>query len=74
MLQHPALNWLTARPLLLALLGSLAAAGLVFMRGEALNDDAFTYVRVADLFLHEGLGAAFAHYPLGELLGSVRPL
>ena len=63
MLQHPALNWLTARPLLLALLGSLAAAGLVFMRGEALNDDAFTYVRVADLFLHEGLGAAFAHYP-----------
>ncbi len=56
-------SWLLSHPRLLAAVASLLAAALVFVQGEAVNNDAYTYVRVAELFLHDGVGAAFAHYP-----------
>ena len=63
MLDHPALNWLRQHPRILALMGSLLIAGYVLSLGEMPNDDAYTYVRVADIMLHDGLAAAYAHYP-----------
>ena len=63
MLDHPALNWLRQHPRIFALMGSLLIAGYVLSLGEMPNDDAYTYVRVADIMLHEGLAAAYAHYP-----------
>ena len=63
MLDHPALNWLRQHPRIFALMGSLLIAGYVLSLGEWPNDDAYTYVRVADIMLHEGLAAAYAHYP-----------
>ena len=63
MLDHPALNWLRQHPRFFALIGSLLIAGYVLSLGERPNDDAYTYVRVADILLHEGIAAAFAHYP-----------
>ena len=63
MLDHPALNWLRQHPRIFALMGSLLIAGYVLSLGEMPNDDAYTYVRVADIMLHDGLAAAYAHYP-----------
>ena len=63
MLDHPALNWLRQHPRLFALIGSLLIAGYVLSLGERPNDDAYTYVRVADILLHDGLAAAYAYYP-----------
>ena len=60
MLDHPALNWLRQHPRLFALIGSLLIAGYVLSLGERPNDDAYTYVRVADILLHDGLAAAYA--------------
>ena len=66
MLDHPALNWLRQHPRLFALIGSLLIAGYVLSLGERPNDDAYTYVRVADILLHDGLAAAYAYYPRKE--------
>ena len=63
MLDQPALNWLRQHPRIFALIGSLLIAGYVLSLGERPNDDAYTYVRVADIMLHEGLAAAYAYYP-----------
>jgi hypothetical protein len=56
-------SWIVSHPRLLAIASSLLAAALVFAQGTPVNNDAYTYVRVAELFLHDGIGAAFAHYP-----------
>ena len=56
-------SWIVSHPRLLAIASSLLAAALVFAQGAPVNNDAYTYVRVAELFLHDGIGAAFAHYP-----------
>lgn len=63
MLDHPALNWLRQHPRFFALIGSLLIAGYVLSLGERPNDDAYTYVRVADILLHDGFAAAYAYYP-----------
>ena len=63
MLDHPALNWLRQHPRIFVLIGSLLIAGYVLSLGERPNDDAYTYVRVADILLHDGLAAAYAYYP-----------
>ena len=63
MLDHPALNWLRQHPRFFALIGSLLIAGYVLSLGERPNDDAYTYVRVADILLHDGVPAAYAYYP-----------
>ena len=63
MLDHPALNWLRQHPRFFALIGSVLIAGYVLSLGERPNDDAYTYVRVADILLHDGLAAAYAYYP-----------
>lgn len=54
---------IVSHPRLMAITASLFAAALVFAQGAPVNNDAYTYVRVAELFLHDGVGAAFAHYP-----------
>jgi hypothetical protein len=56
-------HWLRQHPRIFALIGSLLIAGYVLSLGEWPNDDAYTYVRVADIMLHEGLAAAYAYYP-----------
>ena len=63
MIKHPALAWLRSHPSLVAVLGSLLVSAYFLAAGDAPNDDAYTYVRVADILLHEGVAAAFAHYP-----------
>lgn len=63
MLDHPALNWLRQHPRFFAMIGSLLIAGYVLSLGERPNDDAYTYVRVADILLHDGFAAAYAYYP-----------
>ena len=63
MSDHPALTWLRSHPRLVAVLGSLLISAYFLARGDAPNDDAYTYVRVADVLLHNGVEAAFQHYP-----------
>ncbi len=46
-----------------AVLASLALSAYASFAIEALNDDAFLYVRTAQIFMEDGFSAAFAHYP-----------
>jgi hypothetical protein len=66
-------SWIVSHPRLLAVASSLLAAALVFAQGTPVNNDAYTYVRVAELFLHDGIGAAFAHYPWASYSALFRP-
>ncbi len=60
---HSALNWLRRHPKPVAVICSLLVSGYFLALGIAPNDDAYTYVRVADILLNDGLSAAYAHYP-----------
>ncbi len=47
---------------LLAVMTSLVISGFTLFFVELPNDDAYVYVRTAQIFLDEGAAAAFAHY------------
>lgn len=47
---------------LLAVLASLLLSVLTFLFPTTPNDDAYTYIRTAELYLQEGVAAAFEHY------------
>ena len=46
----------------LAVLASLLISCFTYAFGEPLNDDAFLYIRTAEIYLRDGLGAAYGHY------------
>jgi len=46
-----------------AVLSSLLLSAVAVMLQQVPNDDGFTYLRTAELFLDEGMVAAFQHYP-----------
>ena len=47
---------------LLAVLASLALSGFTILFAELPNDDAYVYIRTAEIFLNDGFSAAFSHY------------
>lgn len=46
-----------------AVLSSLLLSGVAVMLGQFPNDDGFIYLRTAEIFLDQGIVAAFQHYP-----------
>lgn len=58
------MNWRQLDIRLYAVVASLVISGIIFLPpfAHTPNDDAFTYIRTADIFLNEGLAAAFQHY------------
>lgn len=50
-----------------AVLSSLLLSGIAAMLGRFPNDDAFVYLRSAEIFLDQGMVAAFQHYPWATL-------
>lgn len=58
-------NWRQLDIRLYAVIASLIISGVIFLFPEAHtpNDDAYTYIRTAELFLNDGLAAAFQYYP-----------
>jgi hypothetical protein len=46
-----------------AVLSSLLLSGIAVTLGQFPNDDGFIYLRTAEIFLDEGIVAAFQHYP-----------
>ena len=60
-----------------AALSSLLLSVVANMTGLLPNNDAYTYLRTAEIFLDEGLAAAYAHYPWATysvLIGIVQHL
>jgi hypothetical protein len=55
-------NWQQWDIRLLAVLASLALAGFAAAFASLPNDDAYTYIRTAEIFLEQGVGAAISHY------------
>ena len=47
---------------LLAALASLVLSGFTILFAELPNDDAYVYIRTAEIFLNDGVSAAFNHY------------
>ncbi|MEQ8954049.1 MAG: hypothetical protein RL120_07925, partial [Gammaproteobacteria bacterium] len=48
---------------LLAVAGSLLLSVYTILLPQLPNDDAYTYIRTAEIYLQGGLAAAFDHYP-----------
>ena len=46
----------------LAVIASLLLSGLSALNASLPNDDAYTYLRTAEIFLNDGIGAAISHY------------
>lgn len=59
-----AVNWRQLDIRLYAVVASLVISGIILLFPDAYtpNDDAYNYIRTADIFLNEGLAAAFEHY------------
>lgn len=58
------MNWRQLDIRIYAVTASLLVSGilLLFPYAHTPNDDAFTYIRTAEIFVNEGLAAAFQHY------------
>lgn len=70
-------QWFPKDIRLIAVAISLAISLLAGIFRSTPNDDAFTYIRTAEIFLNEGLTAAFAHYEWATysiLIGTVHRL
>ena len=55
-------NWQQWDIRLLTVLASLALSGFAVAFASLPNDDAYTYIRTAEIFLEQGVGAAISHY------------
>ena len=55
-------NWQQWDIRLLTVLASLALSGFAVAFASIPNDDAYTYIRTAEIFLEQGVGAAISHY------------
>ena len=55
-------NWQQWDIRLLTVLASLALSGVAVAFASLPNDDAYTYIRTAEIFLEQGVGAAISHY------------
>jgi hypothetical protein len=55
-------NWRQWDIRLLTVLASLALSGFAVAFASLPNDDAYTYIRTAEIFLEQGVGAAISHY------------
>ncbi len=55
-------NWQQWDIRLLTVLASLALSGFAVAFASIPNDDAYTYIRTAEIFLEHGVGAAISHY------------
>jgi len=55
-------DWQQINPRWLAVAGSVLVSFYTLLLPELPNDDAYVYLRTAQLYLDEGLGAALAHY------------
>ncbi|HBP99308.1 MAG TPA: hypothetical protein DD672_02370, partial [Gammaproteobacteria bacterium] len=55
-------NWQQWDIRLLTVLASLALSGFAVAFASLPNDDAYTYIRTAEIFLEHGVGAAISHY------------
>lgn len=67
-------NWQAIDIRILAVVASLFISCFTFAFPEPLNDDAFLYIRTAEIFLNSGLTAAYAHYSWASysvLIGTV---
>ncbi len=56
------LNWQSIDTRLLAVVVSLAVSLLILLVEDAPNDDAYAYIRTAEIVLNDGIGAAIQHY------------
>ncbi len=56
------LKWQTIDIRLIAVIASLLISCFTYAFPEPLNDDAFLYIRTAEIFVDNGLSAAFSHY------------
>jgi hypothetical protein len=54
--------WQRMDPRLLAVIASLLISLYTLLLPELPNDDAYTYMRTAELYLQDGINAAFNHY------------
>jgi hypothetical protein len=55
-------NWQQWDIRLLTVLASLALSGFAVAFASLPNDDAYTYIKTAEIFLEQGMGAAISHY------------
>ena len=55
-------NWRQLDIRLYAVIASLLISGFTILLPDTPNDDAYVYIRTAEIFLSDGFAAAFAHY------------
>jgi hypothetical protein len=56
------LSWQEIDIRIIAVLASLVVSCFTYAFPEPLNDDAFLYIRTAEIYLNDGLAAAYNHY------------
>jgi hypothetical protein len=56
------LNWQEIDIRIIAVVASIVISCFTYLFPEPLNDDAFLYLRTAEIYLRDGLGAAYTHY------------